>query len=396
VRRRTVGTMREWVSRHPVVQDWVLAVVVTGAVVAIDVKKGDGEGIAAVAAIVVLAVLLRRRWPLAVLGVTTGFAVAEVVFHTQRGGFILALGVLTYSAALYSPRRQPWHCAAAVFGVVFAAGAVTHPADWLRPDSLGAFAWIFGGAGVGDSVRMRRAYIAEVTERARQAEQTREEEAQRRVIDERLRIARELHDVVAHHIAVISVQAGAAGHVLRNDPEKVWPVLAHIRDAADTVLDEIQSVIGVLRDPDEVDLEPAPGLDRLPDLLTGLRATGFRVAYEQVGPERRPAAVVDLAAYRIVQEALTNAHRYGDGAASLTIEYGPENIAVEVRNRVGAARGEQRAGSGFGLLGMRERAVAAHGMISTGVVGDGSFRVHAVLPVPTAAVTAGDGQREPV
>jgi signal transduction histidine kinase len=316
------------------------------------------------------------------------------VWHTGRGGFILALGVLTYSAALYSPRRQPWHCAAAVFGAVFVAGLATAPSDWLRPDSLGAFAWIFGGAGIGDSVRMRRAYIAEVTERARQAEQTREEEARRRVIDERLRIARELHDVVAHHIAVISVQAGAAGHVLRNEPEKVWPVLAHIRDAAETVLEEIQSVIGVLRDPDEVDVEPAPGLDRLPELLTGLRATGFRVAYEQVGPERRPAAVVDLAAYRIVQEALTNAHRYGDGAATLTIEYGPEDIAVEVLNRIGVPLGEHRAGSGFGLLGMRERAVSAHGMISTGLAGDGCFRVRAVLPFATVFATG--GAREPV
>ena len=377
--------MREW-ARHPLLQDAVLAFVVTSAVIALDLRKGSTEGLVGVALAVVVAVLLRRRWPVAVLAAMTVVTIIDLVARSERGGFVLALGVLTYSAALYARRRQPWQCAAGVFGAVFVAGLLTEPAQWWRPDTLGMFAWIFGGAGAGDSVRMRQAYIAEVTERARQAEQTREEEARRRVIDERLRIARELHDVVAHHIAVISVQAGAAGHVLRSEPEKVWPVLAHIREAADTVLDEIQSVIGVLRDPGEVDaLEPAPGLAGLPDLLAGLRAAGFRVTCEQRGESRVLPAVVDLAAYRIVQEALTNAHRYGDGGAALEIGFGPETVTVEVRNRVGAVRGEQRTGSGFGLLGMRERAASAHGMITTGVTADGCFRVHAVLPAEEKA-----------
>jgi signal transduction histidine kinase len=250
---------------------------------------------------------------------------------------------------------------------------------WDR-NSFGLFAWIFGGAGAGDSARMRRAYISEVTERARQAEQTREQEARRRVIDERLRIARELHDVVAHHIAVISVHAGAAGHALRGRPEEVWPVLEHIRGAADTVLEEIKSVISVLRDPNETDpTEPAPGLDRLDDLLDGLHTMGFQVRRQQHGEPRPLPAMVDLAAYRIVQEALTNAHRYGDVSALLDLTYRPGELEIQVVNRTGRPR-PRRTGSGFGLLGMRERAAAAHGEVTAGPIPGGGFRVHAVLP----------------
>jgi signal transduction histidine kinase len=205
------------------------------------------------------------------------------------------------------------------------------------------------------------------------------------VIDERLRIARELHDVVAHHIAVISVQVGAATHVLRRDPEQVWPVLTHIRSAADTVLTEIQSVVGVLRDPNEVtSTEPTPGMDRLPALLEDLRAMGFAVSFAEHGEHRALPAMTDITAYRILQEALTNARRYGDGSASLSVDFGTEEVRVTVENRI---RPSAAAGSGFGLLGMRERATAAHGTLETGPTADGSFRVRAVLPL-RAEVTA--------
>ncbi len=177
---------------------------------------------------------------------------------------------------------------------------------------------------------------------------------------------------------MISVHAGAAGHVLRDQPEKVWPVLGHIREAADTVLDEIKSVVGVLRDPNEVpSTEPAPGLERLPELLAGLRAMDFAVRHEVRGTPRELPAVVDLAAYRIVQEALTNAHKHGDGSAILTLEFAPDDVVVDVTNRVGHT---SAAGSGFGLIGMRERAAAAHGTITAGPEPGRTFRVHAVLP----------------
>lgn len=330
--------------------------------------------------VIVVAVMLRRYRPVAVLAGVTAVLLGTIMFKAVAGGLVLVIGVLTYSAALYSPKRRPWLYAGTVLLAIMVVGLVVDWRTWLRLETLGVFAWIIGGAGVGDSIRMRRAYIAEVTERARQAEQTREEEARRRVIDERLRIARELHDVVAHHIAVIGVHAGAASHVLRHDPEQVWPVLDRIREASDTVLTEIQSVIGLLRDPGEVEgTEPVPGLERLPDLLAGLAANGFHVARLDRGPARPLPAVADLAAYRIVQEALTNAHRYGDGSAALSVEYGADAVTIEVSNRIGGRR-PGRPGSGFGLIGMRERATSAHGTITAGPGGDGFFRVRAVLP----------------
>jgi signal transduction histidine kinase len=257
---------------------------------------------------------------------------------------------------------------------------------WDR-NSFGLFAWIFGGAGAGDSARMRRAYISEVTERARQAEQTREQEARRRVIDERLRIARELHDVVAHHIAVISVHAGAAGHALRGRPEEVWPVLEHIRGAADTVLEEIKSVISVLRDPNETDpTEPAPGLDRLDDLLDGLHTMGFQVRRQQHGEPRPLPAMVDLAAYRIVQESLTNVVSHaGPATATVRVGYEPAAVVLEIADDGRGRASSSAAGpAGYGIAGMRERAAAVGGTLHAGPGADGGFRVCARLPFERA------------
>jgi len=343
-----------------------------------------------VLAVLCAALALIRRWrPVPVLTAATVLAMITITLGRPPDGLFIAVGLLTYSAVLYSPRRRPWFYAGLVWAALMATGTVVHLLGWWNTEQLTVAAIIFGGAGVGDSVRMRRAYVAEVTERARQAELSREEEARRRVVDERLRIARELHDVVAHHIAVISVHAGAADHVLRHQPDRVWPVLGHIRTAADTVLAEIKSVISVLRDPDEVrDAEPAPGLERVPDLLAGMAATGFAVRHRQRGEPRPLPAVVDLAAYRIVQEALTNAHRYGDGGADLDLEYAADTLRVEVTNRVTAGSGPGTGsgrGTGFGLLGMRERATAANGTITAGPTGDGMFRVRAELPTDDRA-----------
>ncbi|WP_433793975.1 sensor histidine kinase [Actinoplanes sp. CA-252034] len=343
-------------------------------------------GTASLAVACAVLILMRRRYPVPVLLAGTAVFVLTTVLSRPPDGMFLLAGVLTYSAALYSPRRRPWFHAMVMWGALMVTGSVVYGIDWWNTDQLTTFAIAFGGAAAGDSVRMRRAYIAEVTERARQAESSREEEAGRRVMDERLRIARELHDVVAHHITVISVHAGAADHVLRNEPDRVWPVLGHIRTAADTVLEEIKSVISVLRDPDEIrSTEPAPGVERLPDLLAGLRAMGFAVQHGQHGLPRSLPAVVSLAAYRIAQEALTNAHRYGDGEATLDLEYTADSVCIEVTNRIAAAGGHQ-PGSGFGLLGMRERAAAAHGTIRSGPVAGDVFRVHAELPTDESAI----------
>ncbi|MDG4814166.1 histidine kinase [Micromonospora sp. WMMD956] len=344
------------------------------------------RGTALLAAACAVLILARRRHPVPVVPAASAVFALTVALGRPPDGMFLVAGLLTYSAGLASPRRRPWVYASLMWGSLMLTGFVVYRADWWNTDQLTAFAIIFGGAAAGDAVRMRRAYVAEVTERARQAELNREEEARRRVMDERLRIARELHDVVAHHITVISVHAGAANHVLRNEPDKVWPVLGHIRTAADTVLEEIKSVISVLRDPEEArSTEPAPGVERLPELLAALRATGFAVRHRQHGEPRPLPAVVSLAAYRIVQEALTNAHRYGAGGATVDLEYTADTVRIEVTNRT-AGSGGRRTGFGFGLLGMQERAAAAHGTIVAGPVDGGLFRVHAELPTDERAV----------
>ncbi|WP_285681812.1 histidine kinase [Actinoplanes sp. NBRC 103695] len=331
-------------------------------------------------------ILVRRRYPVPVLLAGAAVFMLTIALTRPPDGMFIVAGVLTYSAAVSGPRRRPWFYATLMWGSLMVAGSVTYLGDWWSTDQFTTFAIVFGGAAAGDSTRMRRAYIAEVTERARQAEMSRDEEARRRVMDERLRIARELHDVVAHHIAVISVHAGAAGHVLRNEPDKVWPVLGHIRTAADTVLDEIKSVVSVLRDANEVrSTEPAPGVERLPELLSGLSAMGFAVRHQQRGEPRPLPAVVNLAAYRIAQEALTNAHRYGDGGTTLELEYTVDTVSIDVTNRM-AGYADGRPGAGFGLLGMRERAAAARGTIEAGPVAGGLFRVHAELPTDDQAV----------
>ncbi|GAB3829921.1 sensor histidine kinase [Dactylosporangium cerinum] len=362
----------------PLLLDILLALVLAFAVLreAVDARATVGDVL--VAGVAFVAVLIRRMGPLAALGIATVATVGAILKGVSNPGLIVALGVITYSIAAHTDRRKGWTCALAASSIVYLTGLIVATEDWWRGETLGVFAWIFMAAAVGDAARTHRAYVAEVEERAHRAEQTREDEARRRVMDERLRIARELHDVVAHHIAVISVQAGAAAHILQRRPDQVGPVLNHIREASDTVLKEIQSVVGVLRSSDEHEsTEPTPGLARLPELLATLETTGFPVQHQQVGEARELPAMVDLAAYRIVQEALTNAHRYGDGSARLDISYTPGDIELEVSNRM---RTTTATGSGYGLLGMRERASAAGGSVTAGPAGSHVFRVHAVLP----------------
>ncbi|WP_258040299.1 sensor histidine kinase, partial [Streptomyces sp. SM9] len=183
---------------------------------------------------------------------------------------------------------------------------------WYAQENFGIFAWLGLAAAAGDAVRSRRAYITAIHERADRAERTREEEARRRVAEERLRIARDLHDVVAHHIALVNVQAGVAAHVMDRRPDQAKEALAHVREASRSALDELRATVGLLRqsgDP-EAPTEPAPGLARLDDLAERFRNAGLPV--EIACPDRGdplPAAV-DLAAYRVVQEALTNVHKH--------------------------------------------------------------------------------------
>ncbi|MEV3939122.1 histidine kinase [Glycomyces sp. NPDC049804] len=388
------GQVRAWTRRHAALVDAVFSVVFTG-LFFLGYFLGDEKGehgprpdqidfpiavhvMVGVTAVVCLS--LRRRWPERLLIADTVVLLGIIAATGNRHPLLLLTWfIVGYTFARRTNRRRAWLVAGACIAAMYVAAGLFGDAAWTAPDNLGFAAWSIAVIAVADATRSRRAYIDSVEERARRAEESREEEARRRVAEERLRIARELHDVVAHHIAVINVQAGAAAHVLRTRPEAVGPALAHIRRAADTVMQELGSVVGVLRGEDEPDAptEPTRGLARLAELLDSFAAAGLQVEHRQSGTVRDLPAVVDLAAYRIVQESLTNAHKYGTGRAALDVAYTPSAVTIDVGNAIG--HGAEATGSGYGLVGMRERAAAAGGTVTAGPV-DGRFAVHAELP----------------
>ncbi|MER7460785.1 sensor histidine kinase [Micromonospora sp. NPDC126480] len=330
------------------------------------------------------ALVLRRRYPLPVLALTTVAAAASLLVEQARGPFVLTVALAAYTVATRTDRRT---AAAAGTGSALTLGAAavaTLGVSWADPAVVVLLLWFGVAVAAGDAVRSRRAYVAVLEERARRAEQTREEEARRRVAEERLRIARELHDVVAHHIALINVQAGVAGHVLRDRPDAAEEALGHVRSASRSVLDELSTLLGVLRRDEETDssIEPAPSLNRLEALVEGF-ATGQPVRWSLTGQPRPLPAAVDVAAYRIIQESLTNAHKHAPRAAvAVRLRYDADGVTVEVSDDGAGVAPTGPGGGGLGLLGMRERAEAVGGSFSAGPRPDGGFLVRAALPAP--------------
>jgi signal transduction histidine kinase len=205
--------------------------------------------------------------------------------------------------------------------------------------------------------------------------------AARRADEERLRIARELHDVLAHSISVINVQAGVGLALLDSDPEQARTALTTIKEASKEALGEVRQVLDTLRTPGEAPRAPAPGLDRLPELVEQAASAGLTVAIENAGGLPRLSPGTDLAAFRIVQEALTNVVRHsGSRHARVRLEFARGTLRLRIDDD-GPATGAEAGGSGNGLAGMRERAVALGGTIEAGARDDGGFRVLAVLPL---------------
>ncbi len=231
--------------------------------------------------------------------------------------------------------------------------------------------------------RGRRAYVEQVEQRAIEAERSRDAEARRSADEERVRIARELHDVLAHRISSISVQSGVALHLLEHDPGQARIALQGINDASREALGELRATLGLLRGVDERSPRaPAAGLARLGEIVAGARAAGVDVEIVAQGaPDDLPSAV-DLAAFRIVQESLTNVMRHAPGRqATVTLTFGPEAVTVEtVDDGSDVATDWGRAG-GHGLVGMRERALALGGEFEAGPRTEGGFRVFVRLPI---------------
>ncbi|MGW3286833.1 sensor histidine kinase [Streptomyces sp. NPDC001002] len=264
----------------------------------------------------------------------------------------------------------------------------THQAAEL----LGVSGWVVAVLFFGIDVRYYRSYVASIVERAERAERTREEEARRRVAEERLRIARDLHDLLAHSITLIGVQTSVAAHVLAADPERldretVARALEDIAETCRSARGELRTTLEVLREHDLPDARgPLPGLDGLPDLVRAARLAGARVE-QTVGIRRAPPAV-GAAVYRIVQEALTNAVRHAGPEPAVRVGLYEADGALHLRV-TDDGTGPDRAGThGFGLVGMRERARSVGGTLDAGPRDEGGFEVRAVLPtsLPEGAV----------
>lgn len=345
-----------------------------------------------------LPLLVRRRWALGTLLASAAIIFAYHAFDYPAVGLAVPLAVALFTAA-YAGRV--WAAAAVALGLqLMGLGARALEEDEalisvIGTGTVGDVALMAVVLLLGETLRTRRAWMDEVRERMRRTAEEKERETQRRVDQERLRIAREVHDVLAHTISAIGVQAGVAADALPDDPHGAQAPVEAIRERTREALRELRAAIGVLRDGDtstgarrngdgDAPRAPAPGLARLDHLVATTAAAGVQVDVDIRGAARELPPVVDLAAYRIVQESLTNVVRHAGAArATLTIAYERDGLRVEVDDD---GRGPDGDTAGHGLVGMRERAAAIGGRLEAGATAtDRGFRVRAWLPTEGVA-----------
>ncbi|MFH8443255.1 sensor histidine kinase [Streptomyces sp. NPDC018026] len=318
---------------------------------------------------------------LGVLGPTLGYQFGSTVAATA----IAALVSLAWRTDQRTTGRYTAVCVLTLFAASAASAARTSDGIHVRPDQVGLVAFVLLAGAVADSARSRRDHVAAVEARAELAERTREDEALHRVAAERMRIARELHDVVAHHITLAHAQAATADHLLATRPDRAGPAMSHLVPTLATALKELRATVGLLRhNGHEGPLEPAPGLARLPALLASFARAGLTVHRTDDGPEQQLAPGVDLTAFRIIQESLTNVTKHaGTAAARLHLAYTGDLLTITVSDD-GPPRTAADTAAGYGLIGMRERARAAGGRLRARPRTDHGFEVIAELPTGTA------------
>jgi signal transduction histidine kinase len=334
----------------------------------------------------------RHDRPRLVLCASTAAVVAYSVAGWVNGAALLLPAVALGTLAAMVSARQAIGWAVATLAALGIASMVNNPLGWHGGGVTVLPFTIAVATLAGIAVASRRAYGRSVRQ---QAAAEAEQEAQRRIDEERLRIARELHDVVAHTMATITVQAAAASQLLATSPERAAEPLAAIRAASKEGLRELRSILDVLRNADEPSdpTAPVPGLSRLDALAARVRQAGLPVTVTVDGEPRPLPAVTDLSAFRIIQEALTNSVRHaGPATATVAVRYGPDDLRIEVRDDGAGAQarpGEDSgngsgpgsaAGAGHGLRGMRERAAVAGATIEIGPLESGGFRVAARFP----------------
>ncbi|WP_456694984.1 sensor histidine kinase [Aeromicrobium sp. P5_D10] len=362
-----------------------------GGVLQVDDTVSAPRLAAYVLAVMSCAVLpLRHQAPLVTMAATTACGMLVAPLDLLLTPLIVAPAVITaYSLAVRLERRT-----VVTVLVISAAFLVTSTAlygdlSWQDASRLGIVAAFPLVAGVlGHSTQNRRAYLAAVEERAQRAEESRDSEALRRVAEERLRIARELHDLVAHQITLASAQATVAAHLFNTRPEQTRKSLNDLVETTGNALDDLRATVGLLRQTGDstAPVDPAPGLSRLPTLIESFGRAGLEVSVVEEGTTRPLPPGLDLTAYRIIQESLTNVTKHADtGCARVGLVWNRDRVTITVTDD-GGGPGTSIASDrppGYGLIGMRERATAVGGRLFAGSRPGGGFLVSAQLPLPS-------------
>ncbi|MGI5376885.1 sensor histidine kinase [Streptomyces sp. CA-251387] len=395
--RRYADRLDSFAGRHPFVVDLALVLALMGcaslgsALTLPGADPPDQDKTAVVLmGVACLALLKHRSHPRVAVVVTAACTVVAIALGYLLTPLLLApvMAALYWLATLTDRRTTRAYGVTTLVAVVIAAAisdSMDHLSLLLR--TIGPFFWLLLPLAAGTMTRLRRAYLKAVQARAEHAERTREEEARLRVTEERMRIARELHDVVAHHLALANAQAGTAAHLALTSPEQTKAILTDLTGTTSSALRELKATLGLLRhsgDPDSTPLEPSPGLARLPELVSACASAGLKVTVTTEGEPQPLSPGVDLTAFRIVQEALTNVTKHAaTQAAHVRFEYSGSRLTITVSND-GAVTPEasEAAGSrGFGVMGMRERARSIGGELCAGHRPEGGFEVATTLPL---------------
>jgi signal transduction histidine kinase len=317
--------------------------------------------------IAALAMLVRVRFPLRALAVCAAATGAYMLLGNFYGPILFSFAVAVYTVAAHRPLRVSAVASGAAMAVLLVCGII---GTGLGPDSVAPVAaWVVAPLAVGFTVRVNR----------EQAAQARRDEARRQADAERLRVAQEVHDVVGHGLAAINMQAEIALHLLAKGDSDASGALTAISRTSRESLDELRATLGAVRRGED-DRSPAPGLARLDALVDRTRAVGVPVTVEVEGPVTELPAAVDLAAYRVVQESLTNVLRHaGTATAAVRVCVADADLTIEVSDT--GRGGPPSANGGHGLAGMRERVTALGGSLHAGPRPEGGFAVTATLPV---------------
>ncbi|MDT0341477.1 sensor histidine kinase [Streptomyces litchfieldiae] len=342
---------------------------------------------------------LRHRAPRTVVALTAGCGVLAPALGFDFNLLLLVpVMIAAYALASRPASREVSVPTVATTAALAASSLVDGLGSWQESGTASAVAVPLLATVIGGSVRNRRSYLAAVEERARRAEECRESEARRRVVEERMRIARDLHDVVAHHITLVHAQASVATLFFDSRPEEARESLDRLTENTSSALDELRATVGLLRQSGDpgAPLDPPPGLAELPALAESFGPAGLAVSVSVCanGPARPLSPGADLTAYRIVQEALTNVAKHaGTGAARVDLAYGHDRLTITVTDDGRQAAGAADRPPGYGLIGMRERAAAVGGRLSAGPRREGGYLVTAELPLPPPREATGPGTR---